>query len=127
MMTLWSMTRSPLIMGGNLLQLDGWTRSLLTNEEVIAVNQRSKENRQALKDGKLVVWTARPQSGNGYYVAVFNTGDSELSIDRSWKDLGVKEKAYRIRDLWKRKNENTANRLRVKLPPHASVMWKLYP
>jgi alpha-galactosidase len=127
MMTLWLISRSPLIMGGNLLELDEWTRSLLTNEEVIAVNQHSKENRRALKEGELVVWTARPGSGNDYYVAMFNTGDSELSVDRSWKDLGVKEQAYGIRDLWERKNVNRANRIKAKLLPHASVMWKLYP
>jgi hypothetical protein len=125
MMTLWSMARSPLIMGGNLLELDDWTRSLLTNEEVIAVNQRSKDNRQALKDGELVVWTARPSSGEGYYIAVFNTGDSEFRVDRSWKDLGIEENAYRIRDLWEKKNSNRANRLKAKLPPHASVMLKV--
>jgi alpha-galactosidase len=126
MMTLWSMARSPLIMGGNLLELDDWTRLLLTNEEVIAVNQHSKDNRQALKDGGLVVWTARPQSGNGCYIAVFNTGDSDLSVDRSWKELGVEHNAYRIRDLWERRNVNRANRLKVMLPAHASIMWKLY-
>jgi hypothetical protein len=126
MMTLWSMARSPLIMGGNLLELDDWTYSLLANEEVIAGDQHSKDNRQALKDGGLVVWTARPQSGNGYYIAVFNTGDSELNVERSWKDLGIKQNAYQIRDLWERKNVSRANQLKVTLHPHASVMWKLY-
>jgi alpha-galactosidase len=125
MMTLWSISRSPLIMGGNLLELDEWTRSLLANEEVIKVNQHSKDNRQALKDGELVVWTARLQSGNGYFIALFNTGDSELSADRSWKDMSVEEKSYNIRDLWERKNVNKANRLRVRLSPHASAMWKV--
>ena len=125
-MTLWSMARSPLIMGGNLLELDDWTRSLLTNEEVLAVNQHSKENRQALKDGGLIVWTARPESGDGYYIAAFNTGDSPQDVERSWRDLGMKQNAYRIRDLWERKNKNGAYQLKATLPPHASVMWKLY-
>jgi hypothetical protein len=125
MMTLWSISRSPLIMGGNLLELDDWTRSLLTNEEVIAVDQNSKDNRQALKDGGLIIWTARPQGASGYYVAVFNLRDSDLNVDRSWKELGVQEHAYTIRDLWERKDVNRANRLQVKLPPHASVMWKI--
>lgn len=125
MMTLWSVSRSPLIMGGNLLELDDWTRSLLSNEEVIAVNQHSKENHQTLKDGSLVIWTAQPQSGTGHYLAVFNTGDSELSVDRSWKDLILNKDSYRIRDLWKKKSMNQANRLRIRLAPHASVMWEL--
>jgi alpha-galactosidase len=89
------------------------------------VNQHSKDNRQALKDGGLVIWRACPQSGNGYYVAMFNTGDSELSVDRSWKDLSLNEASYRIRDLWAKKRMNSANRLRIKLAPHASAIWKL--
>jgi len=124
-MALWSMARSPLMMGGNLLELDDWTRSLLTNEEVIAVDQHSKDNRQALTDGMLVVWTARPENGNGYYLAVFNTADSELDIDHSWKDLGIEEGVYGVRDLWEKKNLSRESRLKVKLAPHASVMWKL--
>jgi hypothetical protein len=73
-----------------------------------------------------VVWTARPLSGNGYYVAVFNIGDSDLAIDRAWKDLGIKENAYNIRDLWEKKNMSRANQLRVTIHPQASIMWKLY-
>lgn len=125
MMTLWSMARSPLMIGGNLLELDDWTKSLLTNEEVIAVDQHSKDNRQALKDGNLIIWTARPESGKGFYIAVFNTGGSELSIDRSWQDAGLEEKNYRVRDLWEKKNVGNASRLNVKLAPHASAMWSL--
>jgi hypothetical protein len=125
MMTLWSISRSPMMMGGNLLELDVWTKSLLTNEEVIAVDQHSKDNRQALKDGNLVVWTARPETGTGYYVAVFNTGDSEFSVDRSWHDVGIEKESYRVRDLWEKKYVNGANRLKLELAPHASVMWSV--
>ena len=72
-----------------------------------------------------MVWTASPLSGNGYYIAMFNTGDSELNVERSWKDLGINPNAYRIRDLWERKSVSRANQLKVTLPPHASVIWKL--
>jgi len=125
MITLWSMARSPLMMGGNLLELDEWTKSLLTNAEVLAVDQNSKENQQALMDGDLVIWTARSESGNGFYVAVFNTGDSELSVDRSWREVGLEKETYHVRDLWQKKNVGGANRLTVKLAPHASIIWSL--
>ncbi len=125
MMTLWSISRSPLMMGGNLLELDDWTRSLLSNGEVLAADQHSSGNRQALKDGDLVVWTARPEDGNGYYIGVFNTGDSELTVDRAWKDLGLEQQAYSARDLWEHKDLGKATQLKIKLPAHASVMWKL--
>jgi hypothetical protein len=65
-------------MGVNLLEPDDWPRSVLTHKEVIAANRHSQDNRQSLKDGKLVIWTARPQSGNGYYIAAFNTSESGL-------------------------------------------------
>ncbi len=125
MMTLWSISRSPLMMGGSLLVLDEWTKSLLTNEEVIGVDQHSKDNRQALRDGSLIIWTARPESGSSFYIAVFNTGDSELSVDRSWRYAGLEEKTYRIRDLWEKKNLPSANGIKIKLAPHAALLWSL--
>ena len=54
------MFRSPLMVGANLPKSDEWTISLLTNAEVIAVDQRSKENRVAVSTDSMVVWTARP-------------------------------------------------------------------
>jgi len=98
---------------------------VLTNAEVLAVDQNSKENQQALMDGDLVIWTARSESGNGFYVAVFNTGDSELSVDRSWREVGLEKETYHVRDLWQKKNVGGANRLTVKLAPHASIIWSL--
>ncbi|HEX3083143.1 MAG TPA: glycoside hydrolase family 27 protein, partial [Pyrinomonadaceae bacterium] len=72
LVTLWSMFRSPLIMGGNLLLADAWTTSLLTNGEVIAIDQHSKENRPVITTESLAVWTARPDTGRDYYVSIFN-------------------------------------------------------
>ena len=60
LVTLWSMFRSPLMVGANLPKSDEWTISLLSNAEVIAVDQRSKENRVAVSTDSTVVWTARP-------------------------------------------------------------------
>jgi hypothetical protein len=78
-----------------------------------------------LKDGGLVIWTALPESGNGIYVSIFNTGDSDLKIDRSWKDLEPTEASDPIRDLRKKKSRNSSVQLETKLSPHASAIWKL--
>ncbi len=73
MMTLWSIARSPLILGANLPENDEFTLSLLTNDAVIAVDQHSADNKQAIRRGDEVVWTASVPDSNDKYVALFNT------------------------------------------------------
>ena len=58
MMTLWAIARSPLIHGGDMTQMDPNTLALLTNDEVIAVNQQSTHNRQLFRNGDLIAWAA---------------------------------------------------------------------
>jgi len=75
-MTLWCIARSPLMIGADLTKLDGPTLELLTNDEVIAVDQSSTNNRQLFRDpGGAVGWVAATADGRGRYVALFNTRD----------------------------------------------------
>ena len=76
LLTLWSMFRSPLMIGGDLTADDAWTTSLLTNPEVIAVDQHSSGNHQLLATPQTVVWMAQAPSGDGRYVAIFNVGET---------------------------------------------------
>ena len=98
-MTLWSIARSPLIMGGDLRHLDAATLALLTNREVLAVNQRSTGNQPHFVEDGMRVWTARPEEGEGRYLALFNLrGEArEVGVDLRW--LGVPPEV-RVRDLW---------------------------
>jgi len=75
LMTLWSIARAPLIMGGDLRKLDAATLALLTNREVIAVDQHSRDNQPHFLQDDTPVWTARAEVGGGCYLAVFNTAD----------------------------------------------------
>jgi hypothetical protein len=125
MMSLWAIFRSPLIMGGDLLSMDPWTTSLLTNAEVLAVNQLSRENHPVLTSDRAALWLARPEDGDGYYLAVFNIGDSEQTLHYPWKDLGIAEGSYRVRDLWEAKDLAAASDLRATLKPHASALYRL--
>jgi hypothetical protein len=72
LMTLWSIGRSPLIFGGNLPKNDAFTLSLLVNDEVIAVNQNSVNNRQLFNTNHQVAWVADVPGTKDKYVAVFN-------------------------------------------------------
>jgi len=125
MVTLWSIFRSPLFMGGDLLSVDKWTESLLTNPEVIAVDQHSRDNHPVVTNDKTAVWLAQPEQEQGYYLAVFNIGDTEQSVHYDWKDLGLNGRSYKLRDLWARRNVGAAPSLSVTLRPHASVLYRL--
>ncbi len=72
LMSLWSIARSPLIFGGDMTKLDDFTIRMLTNPEVLEVNQNSTNNRQVSRDKNLIVWTADVPGSKDKYVALFN-------------------------------------------------------
>ncbi len=83
-MSLWSIARSPLMHGGDMTKTDDFTLSLLTNDEVLAVNQHSVNNRQLFAHDDLVAWTADVPGSPDKYLAVFNArGPVSLAPDRA--------------------------------------------
>ncbi|MBM6578349.1 glycoside hydrolase family 27 protein [Microvirga sp. SRT01] len=99
LMTLWSIARSPLIMGGDLRHLDAPTLALLTNREVLAVNQSSTDNQPHFVEDGTRIWSARPEGSQDRYLALFNTSDKpkEVGIDLRWLGLS---RPVSVRDLW---------------------------
>jgi hypothetical protein len=84
LMSLWSIFKSPLMFGGNLPDNDAFTQSLITNKEVLYVNQHSTNNKQHSNDSQWVVWTADDPANNDKFVAVFNLmGNSFVDINKS--------------------------------------------
>jgi hypothetical protein len=125
LMTLWSIARSPLIMGGDLRHLDAPTLALLTNPEVLAVNQASTDNQPHFVEDGMRVWTARSAKGVGRYLALFNTTDKqrEIGIDFRWLTI---PSTVHVRDLWQRKDIGSANRrFAATLPPHGAGLYRL--
>ena len=124
LMTLWGIARSPLIMGGDLRYLDAPTLALLTNPEVIAVNQKSKDNQPHFYADDTRIWTARPETGAGFYLALFNTSDKPKTVSFPLKALGLK--TVEVRDLWARADIGQATGwVKADLPPHGAVLLKL--
>jgi alpha-galactosidase len=76
-MTLWAIARSPLMHGGDMTKMDDFTLSLLSNDEVLAVNQASTDNRPLFDRDGLIAWIARPEAGNDRYLALFNARDRQ--------------------------------------------------
>jgi len=125
LLTLWSIFRSPLMMGGDLPSNDAWTTSLLTNPEVIAVDQHTTSSRPVITTDKVVVWVARAGSEDRRYLAIFNIGDEKSTFQYSWKALGFEAPAYRLRDLWERRDVGTAKSITVELPAHGVMLYEV--
>ena len=125
LMTLWSIFRSPLMFGGDLATLDPYTRSLLTNADLIAVNQHSKDNKIAYSGGDLRVWTAQSTRGSKKYVAVFNLGDSAARVHLDWKQVEINSTPAAVHDIWSGKSVPSPAAIDVQLAPHASALYSL--
>ena len=125
LLTLWAMARSPLIMGGNLTLCDKWTKSLLTNPEVIAVDQHSHGNREVLRTEKLIAWYADTVDDEQALTSFMNITDYVLSLEQSWTDVGLSGGKHSVRDLWKRKDLGSMDRVKIHLEPHASVLYRV--
>ena len=84
-MTLWSIFKSPLFFGGDLTYNTDKTLRLLTNDEVIDVNQHSVNNRELSNDGQAIVWATDAPSGGDKYAALFNigTGDNWIRANKA--------------------------------------------
>ena len=124
-MTLWSMFRSPLIFGGDLPSNDAATTALITNEEVLEVNQHSRGGHQVPGGGDIRVWVAQGTVAGEYYVAVFNLTDEVRIQSLSWPDIGISGPVERVRDLWTHRSLETAKRREVRLRPHASALYRV--
>jgi alpha-galactosidase len=125
LMTLWAIFPSPLMVGGDLTKADAWTVSLLTNPEVLAVNQKSTGSHPLMPDEKSVVWIAETPTHDAFYVAAFNRTEAAMDVSYSWKELGLNDAEYAERDLWAHKNLTAAKNFAVKLPAHGCVLYRL--
>ena len=124
LITLWSIFRSPLMMGGDLPHNDPATTALLTNDEVLAVDQHSTDNRAVVPSADASVWTAKTANGKGMYLAIFNTSDHALDLSYTWKQLGWASGKYALRDLWEHTESDPVDRVTVHLAPHACVLYR---
>jgi hypothetical protein len=125
LMTLWSIARSPLIMGGDLRHLDGPTLALLTNREVLAVNQSSTDNQPYFIEDDMRVWTARSADGAKRYLALFNTGKEARELSVPLRLVGING-PVRLRDLWSGTELGVADsRVAARIPSHGAGLYAL--
>jgi alpha-galactosidase len=118
--SLWAMARSPLIVGANLTLLDNDTLRLLTNADILKIDQTATASRQVLHEGDLVAWTA-DLPGNEFALAVFNLGEERITMDRDLPQFGLPRR-QELKNAWTGEHLNTGARVRAILEPHASMV-----
>ncbi|MEO5807513.1 glycoside hydrolase family 27 protein [Devosia sp.] len=124
LMSLWAIARSPLIMGGDLRHLDPKTLALLTNGDVIAVNQASSQNRPHFELDGTRIWTARADGSDDHYLALFNTTDKTKDVPFKLARLGLSR--AKVKDLWTGKELGAVDEMfTATLPPHGSGLYRL--
>jgi alpha-galactosidase len=104
--SLWALLAAPLIAGNDLRNMRPEIHDILTNKEVIAVDQDAmgRQGRRVAKDGDLEVWGKQLKDG-GRAVVLLNRGGSEQQISVNWEDLGYPNTlSASVRDLWQHKD-----------------------
>lgn len=128
LLTLWCIARSPLMFGGDLPSTDESTLALITNDEVLAVNQRATASRELFSRGDQIAWVSEAPDGKSKYLAAFNVGDQGVAQIRvNWSELGLPE-VCQLRDLWERKQMGPVRGGHVfAVPSHDAGLYKLTP
>jgi alpha-galactosidase len=127
--SLWCLLSAPLLIGCDLTRLDDFTTSLLTNDEVLAVDQ-DRLGKAALplyNKGNIRYWV-KPLADGSKAAGIFNLGGEKREITVALTDLGLKNGKYRTRDLWRQEDLGTFDEsIKVKVPSHGVVLMKFTP
>jgi alpha-galactosidase len=125
-MSLWALLAAPLLAGNDLRSMTAETKAILTNPEVIAVDQDAKgvQGHRVWDEGPLEIW-AKPLADGSAAVGLFNRGESELKMTLELKLTGVTGPA-RVRDLWRHRDlGNVGDSYSTLVPKHGVVLVKL--
>jgi alpha-galactosidase len=124
--SLWAIMAAPLVFGGDMTKLNEFTLSLLTNDEVIDINQDvlGKQGTPVAKSGDLEVWSKDLEDGSKA-VGLFNRGESKADVVAKWEDLGLRGE-HVVRDLWRQKDSGVfEGEYSVKVPRHGAALVRI--
>src|ERR1035441_1736219 len=128
--TLWAIARSPLLLGCNLTKLDAFTRSLITNKEVIEINQKAWNSHpvKSVAPGfeHARVWEAQTGATDrpNLYFAFFNLDDRPVTLHSTWAQLGL-EGRHAARNLWNGNPLVPSEGIEMTLPAHGSAIFRV--
>ena len=128
--SLWCILAAPLMAGNDLRNMTNEVKEILTNREVIAVDQDSlgMQGRRVKRDGDREVW-AKQLADGGRAVVLFNRGPKNQEISVSWTEIGYPQHvAAQVRDLWAHKDlGKLTGRFSAEVPSHGVVMVTVKP
>lgn len=129
LLTLWYISRMPLMIGGYLPETDNTTLELLTNEEALEVNRNCTNPRQIKFRNAIIIWAADIPDSEDKYLAFFNQWESKtpVNIRVAFEQLGLSAGIdYKVRDLWARKDLGSfRNEFSAPVPAHGAGLYKL--
>ncbi|MBI0579116.1 alpha-galactosidase [Neobacillus cucumis] len=124
--SLWAIAASHFVIGSDLTKLDDFGISLLTNDEIIGVNQSGVAGKRLFKTPTSQVFYQKLPDGS-YNIGLFNTGSSKQNVEVNWSDLGIHGSAS-VHDMWSHQDLGNKNSgLTAHLSPHASQMIHVVP
>lgn len=125
--SMWSLLSAPLILGCDLTQIDHWTIQLLTNPEVIDVDQDAlgRPATRISTQNEAEVW-ARPLSNGDWAVGLVNRGETAVRVKVDFKELGGMKGRHMVRNLWLRENIGTrVGSFAQEVQPHGTVFVRI--
>ncbi len=125
-MSLWCMLAAPLLAGNDLAKMTPETLAILTNKEVIALDQdpAGKQGYRVWQEGPYEVWV-KPLADGSKAVGLFNRGNSPMKITANFPDVGMSG-TVKVRDLWAHKDLGTASgSFSAVVPRHGVVLVKM--
>lgn len=126
MLTLWSIFRSPLMIGGEMTGFDEFTMSLLTNEEILKMHKNARHSHQVwrreINGSEYILWTAANAEGGGYF-ALFNAGEKNGTVKLDLADLEAADKLD-CTELWSGEKAVFDKIADITVPPHGVKAFK---
>lgn len=126
-LTLWAVENSNLTLGVDLTNLDPTDVGLLTNSEVLAVDQAGHPAHAVDRTTQLQAWYA-PNGDGSYTVALFNLSGSTANVSVNWQDIGFTGASATVHDDWSHSDLGTfASGYSASLPTHGATLLKVVP
>lgn len=125
--SLWCLLSAPLLIGCDISKMDDFTVNLLSNDEVLALDQDplGKQAEQKTKKDDYQVWVKELEDGNKA-IGIFNLSDTYQNISVRWNELDLSSKE-KVRDLWRQKDLGVfENSFTTKVPPHGVRLIKVF-